>query len=198
MNKNKTALQYTKETIVKYLRAYIYNAENYSHFLDNNKITVEDIKKCKVYDGTPDVLTNFPMVVISGANGNIQSAGLSDFKQEQYNEFGDVIGYLYGGWYDLNLTLECATLSSYQSEFFEDFLVHALRIYLYRPLEQSGILIKQVNYNGENTVNDKNNIIFVSNISIQVWTQWSEYIDLLDLKGVNLEFDVTNEDIFRE
>ncbi len=198
MNQDKTALQYTKETVVKYLRGYIYNSENYARFLEDKKITVEDVKKCKVYDGTPDVLTDFPMIVISGANGNIQSLGLSDFKQEQYNEFGDIIGYLYGGCYELSLTLECATLSSYQSEFFQDFLIHALRIYLYRPLERAGILIKQVAYNGENTVNDKNNIIWVSNISLQVWTQWSEYIDLLDLKEVNLEFDVTNEDMFKE
>ena len=198
MDISKTAIEYTKETIVQYLRAYIYNSENYARFLNPDKITSEDVKKCKVYDGTPDVLTNFPMVVISGANGNMQSAGLSDFKQEQYNEFGDVIGYLYGGWYDFTLTLECATLSSYQSEFFQDFLIHALRVYLYRPLEQAGILIKNINYNGENTTNDKNNIIFVSNISIQVWTQWSEYIDLLDLKEVNLEFDVTNEEMFED
>ena len=183
---NKYALKYTKESIVQVLRGYIYNSENYQHLLDD-KIGIEDIKKLKVYDGTPDVLTDFPMAVISGTSGQMQALGLGDFKQEQTNEYGDIIGYLYGGSYTFNLTLECATLSSFQDEFFSDFLVHALRVYLYRILEKKGIIVQSINYNGSNTVNDKNNIIFVSNTQLTVFTQWSEYVDLLDLKNISIE-----------
>lgn len=189
---NNKALLYTKTIIVQFLRGYIYNSENYAHLL-TDKITIEDIKKIQVYDSTPDVLTNFPMVVISGSNGDINNFGLADFKQEQYNEFGDIMGYLYGGNYNFNLTMELATLSSYSNEFISDFLVNALRIYLYRKLEAKGILITSVKYNGDSTVTDKNNIIYISNIGLTVWNQWSEYIDLLDVKNVNVEIKGDNE-----
>lgn len=189
----KTAVLYTKETIVKMLRGYIYNKENYAHLLNHpiyhDKVTVDDLHKIKVYDATPDVLTDFPFAVLSGGGGDIQTAGLADFKKERYNSFGEVVGYVYGGMYTLNFTLELATLSSYQDECMSDFLAHALRIYLYRPLEAAGILLQSVKYNGSNTVNDKNNIIFVSNIGITTWTQWSEYIDLLDLQAINLDIE---------
>lgn len=185
MTQNK-ALLYTKTTIVKFLRGYIYNPENYIYLLNDN-ISVDDIKKIKVYDGTPDVLTDFPMVVISGSNGDIQNLGLADFKQEQRNRFGDITGYLYGGIYNFNLTMELATLSSYQNEFISDFLVNALRIYLYRKLEAKGVLITSVKYNNESTVMDKNNVIYISNIGLNTWNQWNEYIDLLDVKNVNID-----------
>lgn len=187
----KTAVLYTKETIVRMLRGYIYNTENYAHLLNNriykDKITVDDLHSIKVYDANPDVLTDFPFAVLSGGSGDIQSAGLADFKKEQYNQFNEVIGYVYGGMYTLNFTLELATLSSYQDECMSDFLVSALRIYLYRKLEAQGILLQSVKYNGSNTVNDKNNVIFVSNIGITTWTQWTEYVDLLDLKAINID-----------
>lgn len=185
---NKKALLYTKTTIVEFLRGYIHNSENYAHLL-TDKITIEDIQKIKVYDTTPDVLTDFPIVVISGSNGDINNFGLADFKQEQRNQFGDIIGYLYGGNYNFNLTMELATLSSYSNEFIYDFLVNALRIYLYRPLEAKGILITSVKYNGDSTVMDKNNVIYISNIGFTVWNQWSEYIDLLDIKNVKIDID---------
>jgi hypothetical protein len=189
---DKKALLYTKTTIVNFLRGYIYNSENYAHLLPD-KITVEDIQAIKVYDGTPDVLTDFPMVVISGTTGNVQQLGLADFKQEQYNKFGDIIGYLYGGNYTFSLTMECASLSSYMNEFLADFLVSALRIYLYRKLEQKGILITQINYNGDSTVMDKNNVIYISNIGFSTFNQWSEYIDLLDIKNVTIDMDVEDK-----
>ena len=187
----KSAVAYTKDTIIRMLRGYIYNKENYErlihHPLYQNKINVEDLHSIKVYDGTPDVLTDFPMAVLSGGTGDIQSAGLADFKQEQYNEFNEVVGYVYGGTYTLNFTLELATLSSFQDECITDFLVHALRVYLYRKLEAAHILLQSVKYEGTKTINDKNNIIFVSNIGITTWTQWSEYVDLLDLQAINLD-----------
>ena len=185
---NNKALLYTKTTIVNFLRGYIYNEDNYKHLLPDN-ISIEDIKNIKIYDGTPDVLTNFPMVVISGSNGDIQSLGLADFKQEQYNKFGDVIGWLYGGTYNFNITLELATLSSFMNEFLSDFLVNALRIYLYRKLEKKRIIITSVKYNGDSTVNDKNNIIFISNIGFSTWNQWEEYVDLLNVKNIKVEID---------
>jgi hypothetical protein len=185
---NNKALLYTKTTIVQYLRGYIHNSSNYEHLL-TDKITVEDIKKIKIYDTTPDVLIDYPIVVISGSSGDIQQLGLGDFKQEQRNQFGDIIGYLYGGTYNFNLTVELATLSSYQNEFISDFIINALRIYLYRKLEAKGILILNAKYNSDSTVMEKNNVIYVSNMGISVWNQWNEYIDLLDIKNVNIDID---------
>lgn len=182
------ALLYTKTTLVQFLRGYIHNSENYEHLL-TDKITVDDIKKIKVYDTTPDVLVDYPIVVISGGSGDIQSLGLADFKQEQYNQFGDVIGYLYGGTYNFNLTMEVATLSSYQHEFISDFLVEALRIYLYRKLEAKGIVILDMKYNSESTLNEANNVIFISNISLTIWSQWNQFVDLLDIKNVKIDID---------
>lgn len=182
------ALLYTKTTLVRFLRGYIHNAENYEHLL-NDKITVDDIKQLQIYDTTPDTLISYPISVISGSNGDIQPLGLGDFKQEQYNQFGDVIGYLYGGTYTFNLTLELATLSSYHTEFISDFLVNALRIYLYRKLEAKGILITSVKYNSDSTLMDKNNVVFLSNIGLSVWNQWNYYVDLLDIKNVNIDID---------
>ena len=184
----KKALFYTRTTLVKYLRGYIHNESNYQHLL-NDKITVEDIKKIKVYDTTPDVLIDYPIVVISGSNGDVQQLGLGDFKQEQYNQFGDIIGYLYGGTYTFNITIELSTLSSYQNEFISDFIINALRIYLYRKLEAAGILIMSAKYNSDSTVMDKNNVIYISNMGITVWNQWNEYIDLLDIKNVKIDIE---------
>jgi hypothetical protein len=191
---NNSALTYTKTTIIRMLRGYIYNSENYAHLLDDTKITVEDIKKCKVYDGYANILTEFPMCVVTGTNGTMNMIGLGDFKQEQTNEFGDIIGYLYGGTYNFNINLEIAALTSYQADFLSDFFVNALRMYLYRKLEAEGILIiNQVNYGGQQVINEKNNQIFIPTISFPVWTQWNQYIDLLDLKNINLEIDTKEE-----
>jgi hypothetical protein len=40
---------------------------------------------------------------------------------------------------------------------------------------------------------DKNNVIYISNVGFSTFNQWSEYIDLLDIKNVTIDMDVEDK-----
>ena len=185
------ALQYAKENIIKGLNAFIQNSDNYSHIIPD-KLEIENLKNCIVYDTEPKVLENFPMIIVSNGNATIISGGIgNDFVKEITDLNGDLCGYRYGGMYDINITIEVAARSVYEREAITDLIMMALRVYLRRKLEAQGILIKDTRTNSETSILINSDKIYINNLSLSIWAEWYEDIQLVSpIDNVNITFNV--------
>lgn len=152
------------------------------------ELTIDHVKKIKVFDTEPNTLEEFPMIVINSGSGNIISGGLGDMSMEITNEYGDLIGYRYGGMYDLTITLEIATRSTFDREFLVDMIAMALRIQLRRILESQGILIKDVKFTGETSLQLNSDKIYVGNLTLSIWSEWYDNVELIPIDEVNIGF----------
>ena len=73
------AITNTKNVIIKYIRGYLRNIENYSD------ITSSDFTQAEIYDKQPNELRYFPSILVTSLNGNFITAGLGDFGTELYD-----------------------------------------------------------------------------------------------------------------
>lgn len=178
-----SALKYTKDVIIKYLRGFLANYENYQNFCP------KDFSQAMIFDKEPNELRQFPLVIVSGSSGQIVTAGLQDFAHEIQNEYGDLLGYRYGGMYEFNISIDIGTKSTKDRELFSDLIAMALRVYLKRYIETDGIIIKDMRYSGESEVPYDSDKVYVCSIQFATWSEWYQDIDLLDITEINLDFD---------
>lgn len=184
------ALQSTKEKIINYLNLFLQNPDNYVHMLPDG-IDIETISSAKVYDTEPNQLESFPMVIISNGSSNVITGGIGgDFSSELYDSNGDLWGYRYGGMYDLSITIEVACRTVFEREFLSDLVLMALRVHLRRKLESIGILIKDARTNGESSVMLNAGKIYVGNLSLSIWAEWYNTIELTQIDNVNVKFNI--------
>lgn len=174
------------------MKAYFYNEENYKNEIPQ-QFNIEDIKRCKIYDTEPKELESFPMIILNNGSGGVVNGGLGDISSELYDYNGDLIGYRYGGMYDFSITLEVATRSVYEREFLADLVAMVLRVQLKRQLEADGILIKDIKFTGESSIMLNSDKIYISNITLSIWSQWYENIEFIPIDNVNLNFDLSNK-----
>lgn len=154
------------------------------------QLTIDHVKDIQVYDTEPNTLEKFPMIVVNSGSGNIISGGLGDMSIELTNEYGDLIGYRYGGMYELTITLEIATRSTFDREFLADMIAMALRVQLRRKLESVGILIKDVKFTGESSLQLNSDKIYVSNLTLSIWSEWYDNVELIPIDEVNIGLDL--------
>ena len=184
------ALQNAKEKIITYLKLFLQNPDNYLHILPEN-IDLETISECMVYDTEPSQLEKFPIVIISNGSANVITGGIGgDFSSELYDSNGDLWGYRYGGMYDLTITIEVACRSVFEREFLTDLVLMALRVHLRRKLESIGILIKEARTNGESSVLLNAGKVYVSNLTLSIWAEWYNTIELTQIDNVNVNFNI--------
>jgi hypothetical protein len=175
--------------LIKYLRGFLANYENYSNFCP------KDYSQALVSDKEPNELRQFPLVVISGSSGQIIAGGLQDFAEEIYDEQGSLQAYRYGGMYEFNITIDIATRSTLDREQFSDLVAMALRVLVRRYIEKEGVIIKDMRYGGESEVNYDSDKIYVSNIQFTTWSQWYQDINLMDIGKINLDFNGSSSDL---
>ena len=178
-----SALKHTKDVIIKFLRGFLANYDNYSKFCHKS------FSHAIIYDKEPNELRQFPLVIVSGSSGQVITGGLQDFVQELHNEYGDVIGYRYGGMYEFNITLDIGTRSTLDRELFSDLIAMALRVHLRRYIEKEGVIIKDMRYGGESEAPYDSDKVYVSSIQFTTWSEWYQDIDLLDIDNIKLDFD---------
>lgn len=178
------ALKYTKDVLIKYLRAYTNNHGNYKHFCQTNYAGID------IYDKDPMILTNFPTVILTGSNGQIINAGLSDLAYELYDNDGMFYGHRFGGIYEFSIQIDIGTRSTEDREELTDLITMAYRVHLRRHMENAGVLIKDVRYGGEHEVLYDSDKIYVSTINISTWSEWTQDITAISSEGVALQLDI--------
>jgi len=179
-----SALKYTKDILIQYLKLFLRNYDNYRH------ITSKDYSHAAIYDKEPNVLRVFPTVIITGSSGQMTPSGINDFAHEVRNKDGEFIGYRYGGMYDFSITMEIGTRSTLDREVFTDLVAMALRYHLRRYMDQKGVLVKDMRYGGETEVPYDTDKIYVSNIQFNTWSEWYQDVNLLPIEGINISKEI--------
>lgn len=187
-----SALKYTKDVIIMFLRGFLENYDNYRKFCP------KDFSSAKIFDKEPNELREFPLVIVSGGNGQMITGGLQDFAHELTNEYGDLIGYRYGGMYEFNISIDIGTRSTRDRELFSDLIAMALRVHLRRYIEKEGIIIKDMRYGGESEVPYDSDKVYITSIQFATWSEWYQDIDLLDIGNINISFDGKTKDLTNE
>lgn len=175
------AITKTKDIIIKYLKGFLLNVDNY------NDICSYDFTDCRVFDKEPNELRYFPTILITSASGNFITTGLGDVAQDIYDNYGDIIGYRYAGILELPITVEMATKTTRERDVLSDLIASAIRLLLRRHLEAAGILIKDMRYVSENEITYDSDKIYISTIQFTCWTEWQ--------KDVNVASPFTNIDV---
>lgn len=176
-----------KDIIIVTLRQYISNENNYKHLVDH-EVILDNLKKLHIYDATPEVLIDWPSIIISGGNGQLTSAGIGgDFATELYDAVnGELVGYRYGGMYDLSINIEIRAFANTEQEILNDLLSTALRLHLRRKIESQGVLVKSLQNSGESTMMYDSRLLYISNLQLQVWTEWYEDTMLLPADNITI------------
>ena len=180
-------MKYVKDTTIDQLRTYFNNVPLYDHLIPP-QLDIDIFNNIPIYDTQPEQLVKFPMIVISSTMGNCISGGIGDMACEIYDDTSrELIAYRYGGMYEFNLTFEVAALSSLEKEVLSDLVVRALRFAIKKPLEYECVFIKSVNYGSDNIVNrNSGNNIYVQLLSVPIWSEWYEDVNLTPITGVNV------------
>lgn len=178
------ALKYTKDVLIKYLKAYMKNYDNYKHLCPH------DFSGAQIFDKEPNKLVQFPTVIITGTNGQVITGGLSDIAYEIHDPIEGFVGYRYGGMYEFNIQIDIGTKSTVEREMFTDLVTMAFRVHLRRYMEKSGILVKDMRFGGESEVLYDSDKIYVSSIQFTTWSEWIQDIDALSYEGYNLDIEV--------
>lgn len=177
------AITQTKDILIKYLRSFLKDQNNYI------KISDIDCSQCQIFDKQPNQLLKFPTILIIAINGNYINSGIGDICSELYDEFGNCIGYRYSGMLELPVTIEMATKTSKERDLLVDLISLALRVILRRQLESSGILIKDMRYGGESEIQYDSDKIYISSLQFTTWSEWYEDVDLLPLTGIDVDIE---------
>jgi hypothetical protein len=178
---NASALKHTKDVLIKNLRGYLRNYDNYK------RMCPKDFSHTQIFDKEPNELRAFPIVILTGSSGQMITAGISaDFAMELRDENGDLRGYRYGGMYEFSITVEIGTRSTLDRERLTDLTSMAYRFHLRRFMEKEGILIKDMRYGGESEVPYDSDKIYVSTIQFTTWSEWYRDYDLLDIEDIDV------------
>ncbi|MNB95370.1 hypothetical protein D3C81_414970 [compost metagenome] len=182
------ALKNTKDVLIKYLKAFLKNYDNYKH------LCPKDYSHAEIFDKDPNVLRTFPTVIITGANGQVITGGLSDIAYEITDpETFEVIAYRYGGMYEFSINIEVGTRSTIDRELFTDLITMALRVHLRRYMEKNGVIVKDMRYGGESEFLYDSDKVYVSNIQFTTWSEWYQDVELLPLEEVTIEMEMKNK-----
>lgn len=175
------AIKHTKDVLIKYLRGYLGNYDNYKLLCE------KDFTDTLIYDKDPNDLRALPAVVITGGTGQLITGGLSDFAQEVHDPgTNELLFYRYGGMYEFNLTIDIGTKNTKERELLTDLLSLAYRVHLRRFMEKEGVIIKDMRYGGETEEMSDSDKIYVSTIQLTTWSEWYQDIDLITLENLNL------------
>lgn len=177
------AITQTKDILIKYLRSFLKDRNNYIN------ITDIDCSEIQIFDKQPNRLLKFPTILIIAVNGNYINSGIGDICSELYDEFGNCIGYRYSGMLELPITIEMATKTSKERDLLVDLISLALRVILRRQLESAGILIKDIRYGGESEIQYDSDKIYISNLQFTTWSEWYEDVNLLPLTGISVDIE---------
>jgi hypothetical protein len=168
---------------------YFNNKDNYVSTLPPN-FNEDHYSNIAIFDTEPNELREFPLIIISGSNGNMITSGLGDMATEVYDPVTkDLIAYKYGGMYEFNITIEIGTKSTLDREILTDIVTRILRFTMRRNMESDGVLIKSMNYGGESAIPYDTSHIYVSTISLSTWSEWYEDIKLLPFEGVKININ---------
>lgn len=174
------AVTNTKDTIIKYLRGYLRNIENYSD------VTSLDFTNAEIYDKQPNELRYFPSVLVTALNGNFITAGLGDYATELYDKNGICIGCRYSGFLELPITIETATRTTPERDILTDLIIQMLRVEARRDIEAEGFLIKDARYASESEIVYENDKVYIASINCTIWLQWYKDIDYVRVKKINI------------
>lgn len=187
------ALNKTKEVIVKYLKLYLKNPNNYRHLVPE-ELDPKRYADTDIYVTEPQQLRSFPVVIITGTSGDMITAGLGDMALEVHNPYtDDLVAYKYGGIYEFNLTIEIGTRSTLDREIFTDLVTQALRYAVRRKMEAEGVLVKSMRYGGETSVKYDSNNIYVSQINLSTWSEWYENAELLPAESFDIDIHLDDK-----
>lgn len=181
------ALKYTKDVLIKYLKAYMRNYDNYKHYCP------VDFSEVDIYDKEPNKLVKYPTVIITGSNGQVISSGLHDLAYELYDDEGNFFGHRFGGQYEFNIQIDVGTKSTLDREMFTDLVTMAFRVHLKRYMQQSGIFIRDMKYGGESEVLYDSDKIYVSSIQFTTWSEWYQDVEALSSEGITVDFDMNTD-----
>lgn len=175
------AVKHTKDILIKYLRGYLSNYNNYSSFCDT------DFSSTIIYDKEPNDLRRLPAIVISGGSGQLITSGLGDFAQEIY-DIGtqEIIAERYGGMYEFSFTIDIGAKTTRERELLGDLLMVAYRVQLRRFMQKEGVLVKDIRYSGESEVLYDSDKIYVSTIQLTTWSEWYQDVNLITLEDLNI------------
>lgn len=176
------AVTNVKDNIIKYLREFFANKENYNEY-------GFDLSDMEIFDKQPLVLQSFPSVLISAVNGNYITSGLGDISQELLDDDGMCIGYRYSGMLELPVTIEVASRTTPERDRLIDLLSITLRVLIRRQLEYEGILIKDMRYGGESEIMYDSDKLYIASIQFTTWSEWYKDVTFLPLKGIDIEYD---------
>lgn len=189
------ALKRTKDLLIYFLRVYFENKKNYECLIPS-QVNADYYQQTRIFDTEPEDLRGFPVIIISGSNGTMITSALGDMAQEVYDPHtGELIAYKYGGIYDFNITIEIGCINTIDREIISDLVAKALRYYLRRKIEASGVIIKTMQYGGETTVQYDSKKIYVSTINLSTWSEWYDDIKLLPIDNVDIEIGNVNVNI---
>ena len=179
-------LRHVKNTIILGLRAFFTNPLNYRNLLPP-QLPDDAFQYMNIYDGHPQEIGTFPLIVISGSSGQMIGPSISNnFASEIYDRNGSVKGYLYGGMYNFNIEVEVGTKTTLEREVLMDITTAAFRFSLRRRMEYHGVIIKDVNYGGESKIQYDSDYIYTSNISISIYSEWYDYYNLLPIEEITI------------
>ena len=192
------AERHIKDVIIAFLRLYFRNPKNYIHKLPK-QIPDTLFANAVFYDCEPEELRKFPTVIVTSFAGSIVTAGLSDFCEEILDpRTKQVIAWRYQGFYEFGIQIDIGCKNTLEREVFADLIAKALRFSLYRFIQNQGIIIKNVSYSGESSIEYNSDKIYIASIKLDTWSSWVEDVELLDPNEFSLKGTVSlsnsNED----
>lgn len=104
---------------------------------------------------------------------------------------GSTIGFRYQGFYEFTLVIDIACRNPLDREVFTDLVAKALRWQLRRFIQNQGIIIKDLSYAGETTLDYNSDKIYVSQLRVNTWSTWVEDVDLLDPDEFTLDMSMS-------
>lgn len=176
------AIKHTKDVLIKYLRGYLSNPNNYSYFCEGR-----DFSETLIYDKDPNDLRKLPAVVITGGTGQLITGGLSDFAEEVRDPItGELTSHRFAGMYEFNLQIDIGTKTTKERELLSDLVTLAYRVHLRRFIESEGVIVKDMRYGGEAEEMSDSDKIYVSTIQITTWSEWIQDVELITLEDLNI------------
>ena len=184
------AERHIKDVLITFLRLYFRNPKNYRHKLPR-QIPDNYFAGAEFFDTEPEVLRKFPTVILTTFSGAMVTAGLADFCQEVYDpRTKAVLAYRYQGFYEFGVQIDIGCKNPLEREVFADLIAKALRFALFRFIQNQGIIIKNVSYAGESSIDYNSDKIYIASIRIDTWSSWIEDVKLLDPNEFTIKGDM--------
>lgn len=181
------AERHIKDVIIAFLRLYFRNPKNYRHKLPK-QIPEDRFVKAAFYDCEPEKLRQFPTVIVTTFGGSMVTMGLSDFCQSIHDpRDGHTIAWRYQGAYEFVTQIDIGCKTTLEREVFADLVSKALRFSLRRFIQNQGIIIKNVTYAGDSSIEYNSDKIYIASIKIDTWSSWIEDVEALDVTEFSLK-----------